>query len=61
MSFLLSQIRRTLLLMPVARVARDTLKWAKVALGFFIAVCVVAFLSLVIIATYFLIHLVQGR
>ncbi len=58
---LTTRVLHTIGTLSLRRQIDQTLKRAKVALAVFIAVCVIAFLSLIVIASYFLIHLIQGR
>lgn len=56
-----TKLRRSLLMLPLVRPAEKTLKRVREALVAFVVTSIVAFLCLLIIATYFLVHLIQGR
>jgi hypothetical protein len=47
--------------MAITRQFESTLRRVRTALAFLIATLILSFLSLLIIAAYFLIHLIQGR
>jgi hypothetical protein len=55
------QMIRTMTGIRVARHIDVIMRRIRIALGFAIAVFVMSFLSLIIIAVYFLTHLIQGR